>query len=256
MKVRSTVVADFLTCPRKAYYAYELGLKRLGPPDPHLFFGQVVHSAIKVLHEEGLESALKLIDSVDWGDIHHAVKSRDVAKSLLRVYAGASPKMKIVALEKEFVVKVGSHDWIGRFDGIAEIGGLKYVMEHKTTQGWSFQVKPNNQLIAYFLGGRRWYKDVQGVVVNLLNAKAVAVRRIVVTYGEDEIEEWQENMKAVLAYYKRCRTSGVFPRNPGACTMWFRECEFYPLCTSFGATRDALMESLYEVDPERKEMSW
>jgi len=255
MVIRSSVLAEFKLCPRRAHYAYDLGLFRKGGrPSVDLVFGKAVHKAVEIFHKVGsLDSALQALNDFDIPPDRD--KNIDRARLLVTMYVQGKP-LTLVESEKDFSFKIGRHVWKGRFDGIADVNGALYVVEHKTTKPFYLQTKPNDQFIAYWGGARITNKDVQGVIINNFDVERCEVRRILVSFSWEEFQRWREETKLVLSFYQRCKTSGIFPKSPFACKAYGRECSYRILCTADLETRKRIIEDFFETNQEAVDLSW
>ena len=238
MIIRSSMMGTFKSCPTKYKYIYVDGLRRAKPDNeaenPHLYFGSALHKAIELYHQEGKEAADKVWVEYD-KRCATAKKNPRIGKSLMRRYA--ENPLEPICLEKDFQFNIGNHVWQGRFDMIVEYGGMKMVVDHKTTSFGFDQLKPNDQFTAYYLGAKIYYKDIEGVIVQVLNVSNGKIDRLIINYSEAEIEEWREETKLMLAHITRCTNSGVFPKSK-TCSYWGKACQFKILCTSPPAARE------------------
>lgn len=256
MILRSSFVKDVKNCPAKACYKYELGLvpitkTKSGRND--LDFGRLVHNSIEVYHSDGQDAALDVIEESDFHETQR--KNRSTAKALIRNYI-LTNHVEMISMEKSFQFKIGSHTWQGRFDGIGIYQGGKWVIEHKTTNPYYLQTKPNDQFIAYWLGAMIYYQDIEGVLINNLDCDKLKVNRIPVRFSKEEKEEWIDEMKMTAESYKRCKTKGIFPRNEQACFMYNSQCPYLPLCSEVEGTRQIIIERCYEVNEKIKNLAW
>lgn len=256
MILRSSMVKDIKNCPARAAYKYELGIvpiaKGKGKRND-LDFGKLVHEMIETFHLESYDKALEKIDSFDLSETKR--KNKGVAKILLQKYVQKTT-VEIIALEKSFNFKIGSHTWQGRFDGIGLFNGALWVIEHKTTNPFYLQFKPNDQFLAYWLGSRVYYPDVAGILINNLDCDKLEVNIIPVTFNDVERDEWIDEMKITAENYKRCKTKGIFPRNEQACFMFNSQCPYLPLCREPEGPREMIQSRCYEVNEKLKNLAW
>ena len=254
MILRSSMVSDFKSCPAKAAYKYEVGITPIQSGRSNdLEFGSLVHQAIEIYHNHSLDEAVSLIENSGMSETRR--KNRSTAKALLKTYVSTN-SVQMERTESSFSFKIGSHTWQGRFDGIGWYNGGRWVLEHKTTQPNYLILKPNDQFVAYWLGGFIYYHDIQGVLVNSLDCDKLQVTRYPVTFSRDEKEEWITEMKALAETYKRYRSKGIFPRNPGACFAFNRLCPYYPLCQEPDSSRQVIVEKCYQENSFVKNMEW
>ena len=254
MLIRSSVLSEIKLCVQRAYYTYELGLvSKKAKPSVDLVFGSIIHKAIEIYHKESREVAYAFLRSCNFEETN--LKNKRKAVLLLEIYIRQNG-FKYIAVERNFSFKIGKHVWKGRFDGIVEYNGELYVVEYKTTNPYFLIHKPNDQLIAYWAGGRISYQNVAGVILISIDPRSLTVNRTVVSFTWDEFLEWREETKLVISYYQRCLTAKKFPKTGGACKSYGRNCPFLILCTAQEEIREKIIEEYFDVSKEHKEKSW
>jgi hypothetical protein len=255
MIFRSSQFATFKQCPRRAYYKYELGLrKKHDGKNIHLEFGKMLHEAIEAFHRnDAIEAGLEVIN--EWELPFDKVKNHHVGRSLLMQYA-RNNTIEVVSYEREFSFSIGNHTWKGRFDNIGIYNGKRFVGEYKTTNPRYLQAKPNDQFISYWAGAMIFYNDIAGIALTNLDPTKVQVSRSFINFSRSEFEEWINETKMVCAYFSRCKGKGDFPRHPQACQSFGRLCPYHELCSEPEVTRQAFIDRFYTVDEEAKNLSW
>ena len=256
MILRSSMVSDIKACPAKAFYKYELGLQPIQKGNPsknHLSFGRIVHEAIEKFHLGSLDAAIKLIDESNLFETRR--KNKQTAKALIKTYS-MRINFEMEIMEKEFSYGIGDHVWQGRYDGIGFYNGHRWVIEHKTTNPFYLQFKPNDQFIAYWIGANKDYGEVKGVLLNSLDCDKLEVETIPITFSKDEQDEWLDEICRVANMYENFKHEGVFPRNPGACKLFNSLCPFYALCSEPEGTRENVVRHCYTEDEKLKTLSW
>lgn len=256
MIVRSSSYSCFKTCPRKAYYKYKLGLLRNGSNSSDLGFGKAVHAGIEAFHLTGdINEAIKVCLSFQYPTT--AKKNQTTAMALLHIYK-AKNNISIVEPEIAFEFPIGKHTWKGKLDGLGQHSADNqiYVVEHKTTNPRMLMLKPNDQFISYFIGSNHVYdQEVVGVAVNNLDPDKIALNKLIVTYAKSEVDYWLRETEFVIDYYAFCESSGNWPRNPNACSLYGRACQYHELCQN--PTHDSqLIKQLYAVNEEALNLSW
>ena len=255
MLVRSTSLATFKACPRKAYYRYHLGLVRKGSNNTDTGFGKAVHLGIETYHKTGsLAVAIEQCQTIVFPPNKN--KNMQSAVALLHVYA-AGNKISMIDLEVKFEKPFGKHIWRGTVDGrgVYLVDNRIYIIEHKTTNPRYLQYKPNDQFIGYFYIMRDEFEDLAGILVNNLNPEKIEVIRSPVIYSDAELAQWYDETTQVLDYYDSCLRNDSFPRNPGSCFDYNRQCSFFELCQD-GLHNRALIGALFDESTEAKELSW
>lgn len=254
MLIRSSVLSTIKLCPQRAHFSYDLGLvSKNAKPSIDLVFGTIVHKSIELFHKQSKEAALEYLHEVEFEQTN--AKSRLKAITLFNSYVETEP-LDLIDYEKDFTFKIGKHVWKGRFDGVANLFDSLYIVDHKTTNPYFLSTKPDDQFIAYWMGGRIFYHEVKGVIVNSLDPASLVVKRIIVSYTKDEFEHWRDETKLLLAFYQRCFNVGIFPKTPKACIAYGRQCPFRILCTSPPEVHERIIERYYDVSVEKKEKNW
>jgi hypothetical protein len=255
MLVRSTFLGTVKACPCKAYYKHILGLQPIANGTRNtLPFGRLIHDAIELFHNETLDKAIKFIEKSDVPETKR--KNKNVAKVLLQQYARKSDFFVMEEPEKEFSYQIGKHTWKGRFDGIGTCNGKRWVIEHKTTIPYYLLFKPNDQFIGYWVGAKRHYGDVAGVILNNLDCDKLVVNKFTIEFNDIEEEEWLEETEAVLDAFQGWYKYGVFPRNPGACLLYNTKCSYHPLCSEPESSRGLIMNKCFVKNENLINLEW
>lgn len=253
---RSTCFKDAKLCPCLYYYRYELGLQKVGEgkPSPHLEFGRLLHDALEILTDEGLEAALSHIEKTPIPP--DRVKTPEVAAALLRIYHSRN-QVKVIVPEREFSFQGPNFIWQGRDDGIGSFNGTMYVVEHKTTDPWYLLLFPNDQFIAYYIGAKVTFPDVQGIIINNLDPKKIELHQHIINYSDEAVENWLTETKKFTDYLLSCQESNTWPRNEQACRAYGRLCEFHLLCSEqSNTTRTMIMSKCYQENKKLKDKAW
>lgn len=145
----------------------------------------------------------------------------------------------------------------GIFDGLIEMNGVVYVLEHKSTSqmGPSYfnQFKPNNQVTGYvwaaqhLSGGR-----VGGALINAIGvykSSPTKFERTITSRSNEEIEEWLKNVRNTCQMIRDCEKRGVWPLHTPSCVQ-YGLCEFHSVHSlSSAKTRERLLEQDYVREP-------
>ena len=242
MIIRSSMLYSFKSCPAKFNYRYIKGLRsRQAYKNVDTYFGTMLHLSLELYHQEGYNQAMTVWEDYDQ-TLANDKKNPNTGRVLVDKYI-QSP-LNPICLEKNFTFKIGNHDWQGRFDMIAEYNGVKMVVDHKTTSYGFDQLKPNDQFMSYFLGAKIYYKDVEGLIVQVFNVSNMTIERKITSFSVEEVKEWQDETKLLLAYMTRCKNAECFPKSKN-CTFFGKDCVFKVLCTSPPSTRERWASSLF-----------
>lgn len=253
MIARNSQIEAFKFCPRLANFTYDMGLRIKGDSvNPDLFFGKAIHKGTEFVHKHSLSDALDMLGTLSWPQ--HKTKTLGRARALIKLYAVDNP-VQIIATERNFQFKIGSHIWKGRFDGVGDYQVERWVVENKTTVPYYLRLKPNDQLISYFIGGKVYYKKLKGVYINNFDVAKVTIHRIPLRVTKEEVDAWLSEIKLVLEHYSRCRTRGSFPAGP-SCIMYNRECVFRKICTIEPSVQSTIIKKCFTVNQKQKDLDW
>lgn len=253
MIVRSSQFEAFKFCPRFGHFMYDLGLRLKGDGvNPDLFFGKVLHKGTELFHNHSLDTALDYLRDLPWPQ--HATKTLGRANAFLKMYAAENP-VKMLETEKPFTFRVGVHTWKGRWDGVGLYQGDKWVVENKTTIPYFLTLKPNDQMMAYWMGGKVYYQDVKGIFVNNFDIQKMRIIRTPMTIFQQDFDSWLEETKLFLAFITRCQSAGVYPTG-ASCMRYNSKCIFRKLCRSEPEIWGTLIKKCFVVSKEQKELDW
>ena len=253
MYLSNTSLSKFIQCPAYGFYKYILNIRKKkefsGNSNSNTAFGQIIHHAFEVYgREKDLEKAIKSIydNPLSQSLSHSSKKNILTADVLVRKGVMMTKGMDIIEVEKPFKFQLGENYWIGRWDAIVKDNGLIYVMEYKTTGSNEFQIRPNSQVISYYVGAREYFENVGGVYVYVMQADNQEIKNFFVRPTPNEIQEWKEETIWLMKQVTNYINLNIYPKNERACHQYNRECEYLPLCKSFGKVRENLMNSMYE----------
>jgi len=256
MIYRSSQINTAKRCIAKAYFQYNLGLRKKGSgkKNPDLFFGTAVHKAIEIFVLENHEKAIIYLDSLDFPS--NSAKTKAIAKVLLNLFTQKF-KDKLLYSERYFALPLSDKiKLLGRFDLVAEnLSGI-YIGELKTTIPYYLLYKPNDQFISYYIAGKQEFKNVDKVVLYNLDPNSVDLIVSFIYYTKKEVEDWKKEMIAFINYYQSCVDTNTIVRSPGACLDFHRRCEFHELCTADDNVRKLLIESSFETNEEVLNLRW
>lgn len=251
MYLSNTSLTRFLRCPQYGYYKYILQLEKDreggGNIGSSLAFGQVVHKALEDYGKGGDKD--KVINGIySHPDSRYLTGKKNLmaADVLVRKEIQVLEKYDIVGVEESFQFTLGNHFWIGRWDSVVKDNGLVYVIDYKTTMDNEFNLRPNDQIVSYYIGATEKYGDVGGVYIHLLRVADGSVNIFLVRPTKDEVWEWRDEKLFQLKQIEDYINRGIFPKNPSSCHMYGRACEYLPLCQAFGKTRDILIKTQYK----------
>jgi len=255
-KIRSTSLADGKRCPALYNYRYNLGLRSVGngQKSVDLSFGSLIHDASEIFINSNLSSALEFIDTQQIPS--DGKKTQAVAKALMKIFSSQN-RVKLIVPERNFQFETEDFIFQGRHDGIGSYNDLLYVIEHKTTNPFYLQLKPNDQFIAYYLGAKAKFPDVAGVIINNFDPGRVEVNQHIVSFTDEACERWIEELKVFTKSLQLYSSTGIWPKNPSACMMYGRTCEFNVLCEEPSESIiSTIMDRCYTVDQKLLNLDW
>lgn len=262
------------SCPRKFFYAEELGLESM-PSEP-LVIGTAVHAGLATYHmtpyDDPLRKEKAIISAIDalqeygpWLDRLQA-DGKDyefITHKLMRdywdFYSSVPDPWEIVAVEKEFDISLPINSPItsrhvrltGRWDGIIRMNGVLLILEHKTTSldlsTFLEEFALNHQITRYATAASHILQlPIVGAMVNVIRkpkpgSRTQFARQIFARGPEDQAAHLLE-IEAMRAAEDVYRVRGVWPQNNASCRQWFRLCEYLPLC-KYGMNSET--ESMY-----------
>lgn len=286
LAVDSTSLGEFKVCPRKYYYSIVCGLQ--APEEsPHLVFGIALHRARETYdkartkgqdHEQALQKTVGDALAGTWNKAlgrgwmsGHPNKNR---LTLIRTIVGYldelaqnDPLETLIlasgqpAVELSFSLAFGTRTlttdepWVicGHMDRIAELNGLPYVVDVKSTErplapGYFAQFNPNNQFSLYDFAGRVLFGvETHGIIVDAIRVTATLneFQRQIIPRDTSQIEEWVEDTRHWLGELESCAATGRWPMNDKNCMQYGRQCEFLPLCSRPQAARELWARGKY-----------
>lgn len=241
---------------RKHHYKYDLGLTpvREGEKSIDLAFGSLVHDATEITANENLDEALSFIDSSYIPP--DRVKTPEVAKALLRMFSTTN-RTKIVVPERDFFFEGPNFSWKGRHDGIGSHNDLLYVVEYKTTNPWYLQMSPSDQFTSYYIGAKRTFPDIEGMIIVNLDPAKVEVHYHFLRFTEEYCEEWLNEVEIFTTYMKHCESYDIFPKSDFACGLYGRQCPYKLLCTEPSPSQvSTLITKCFKQDQTLLEKAW
>jgi len=143
---------------------------------------------------------------------------------------------RIVSLEQKFEIPIGKHTVIGYIDGVVEVNGGLWLLEHKFNKRVSTgHIDLDPQMSLYMLAAHTLGIDVRGVFFNVIRAAegGIAAKEPVV---RARVYRNQEGLSAI-AYETETqldemeefhRLGGRVYRNPTKDCSW--DCGFYGAC--------------------------
>lgn len=274
----STSLGYLKECPRK-YYLTMLEGWRSKADSVHFTFGIHFHRGLELYdkakaagatEDEAQEAAFKIIfeETAGWNP-DHPQKTRDTllrslvwywetyrddqAKTIL--LADGSPAVELSFRLETEIPCTPDRNYIlsGHMDRIVDFGGLRYIMDRKTTGGslssyYFNQYNPDNQITLYTLAGRAVYDiPVQGVMIDAAQIMVgfTTFARGITMRSNGQLEEWLTDLDTwftTAAYYAERRH---WPMNEKSCNN-YGGCVFKGICNQDPAVRESFLKTDFE----------
>lgn len=287
-----TMTSQFLSCERKFYWRF---VRDLIPKRKSfsLSLGGAIHKGLEVYYSNGLKEVEALVaytkSAQEAGLPETVAESKTEYRDKLgrSIELGAlilidyfeyyeNDNIKVVQTELgiSIILVAGKIVYVGKIDGLAEMGGRLYVLEHKTTSYLNARFlesfRPSFQVSGYILGTETTTSmKCQGAIINALGTSGVleypkeATSRIeaigkrfgraITTRTNAELDRDLEQIKIIgLRIIQRLETLetsefGEFVMNPVACTSYYG-CEYRYLCN---CTDPGVMNSIIQGEYEK-----
>lgn len=173
-------------CPKKFEYQYVQDLAPKREKDAFLL-GKAVHHFLEIYYrtqinqdqDTAYQKAQEAYDEyaqIHFPDDEKALEQYELGKEMLRHYhswAKENDQFRVIETEIQYELKIADSLDRGIWDGLVEMNGKYWILEHKTYK----QIKTNHtlhdaQISKYFLVAEKNNIPVEGVIYNILK-KAV-----------------------------------------------------------------------------------
>lgn len=209
----SSMISTWLSCPRKFYLEYVLGLRPKNEDRVALTYGSLWHKVLETAWRDSIEAALNLIednyDVFKLNDDKNRTAKRMRADFIryLKEYAKVDGSNKILALEKPFdLLLPNGIRYCGKIDRVFETGksdGSKIkIMDHKSTTFFTSTYFDNLELgiqvPGYLyalrrLSGNTAIREAVIDVYHILKNKTNFVRRTL-SFRASKLAAWERNI--------------------------------------------------------------
>ena len=230
----------FDKCPLSYWFAFELRIP--SPPHASLLTGSAIHEALEVFYQRiknesapAEEELLKIFET-----IFHRIQNEtgglssqdlELAKTKLSDFYRAQKGVFVspLALEKEFVFKVGEHSIKGKIDRVDQDGDGVQIIDYKTGKSRN-SADPEDQKFAeqslqfsiYALAARECFDwNVKALSFYYVYDNQV----LTTTRNEEQLAKTKEKILDAAARIQ----AGNFEPKPGFICQW---CEFQKICPS------------------------
>lgn len=262
MRLSTSRASTYLTCPKKYEYLY-VAERESKQKDSAREYGVAWHSLMESRWLGRMPEPLSGLGP----------HFQSVLEATYDTYCDLYPLTeKVIEVEQGHVVPLGDNELEVRWDALVEVGGRKFLVEHKTT---SSDISPDSfywkrldldqQVSWYVLAARSLGHAVDGVIYDVVRKPALrkgknetmgaftarcvsAIRnepekyfhRELITRSKADLASAEENLRgaAKLMQY------GVWPMNPRSCFDFSRVCEYHGVCTHTESLSD---DRLFQV---------
>lgn len=267
--VDSTMLQDFMDCPRKAFYRYALGW-RPEEANHDLVFGSSWHIALEHLliygtspdsiakaHELFLAEYRKTF-SEDTDELHKAKNPNNALLALCDYTTRYNDNNENQVLYTEVAGKVPiseEQDMQFKIDAILRNkAGKIFCLEHKTgssqSRQWVDQWQLKTQIGTYMhvLHCLAPPEEIEGVIVSgtffgRSASSTVDFLRLKIKKSLSDMQQWLANVRFWINWFKqefinlqKVKTTDIvmtaFPMNTESCTKYYG-CPYHDLCTSW-----------------------
>lgn len=206
----NSMASCFLSCRQKFDFRFN---KQIVPVDDNvtaLSFGSAVHAALERWFKYGVkEDAILVAESFPNLELENQLKASVLVEKYIEHWGDKEP-FEVVDVEKEFNVPLRnpsnnhkSKAWslCGKADGIVELNGEPYILEHKTTSclddAYIQRIGIDRQIAVYANAIRYVYgSPAVGAIYDILQKPSIRMKK-----GETE-EEFQARRSALIAKSK------------------------------------------------------
>jgi len=253
----ASCISDYLHCPKLFYWRWVRGLVPKEEPAP-LFFGRVMHEALKVWYETGDKGlALKEFDAIPAIGIGDDRRTKEHGIVIFEEYLSrwGQESWEVLQLEKEFQLDMlNGKKYAGRLDEVVKWNGQIYVVDHKTTSqlgAYFFKgFRPSVQMDGYSYACRKIWGQCSGVVINGISIAAKPKERFgrdVSVRTPDELDRFAVQFDLWTDMIEMSLSSKVFPMFYTACNN-YGSCRYWDLCV-YGETG---MEDKFKCEGYRR----
>lgn len=219
-------------CALKYKYKYVLNIPTLG--SHALSFGITIHSTLRDFHSAlmfgnvGLDGLMEMYkrnwNPLGYIDVKHRNLRFESGKKLLEDYYKKNVKAKVrpLALEKPFNLKIGGIRFFGRIDRIDPLGGDGVeIIDYKTGSPKDQKYVDKDEQVTFYAMG---VKEAFGMEPRKLSLYFVeSGEKFSTTRSEEDFGVKKEEVQKVVDEIR----SGNFQANPGMQCSW---CDYKNIC--------------------------
>jgi len=260
----------FRLCEARYNYAYNLNIRQSGDKAHQLDRGTLCHVGNEMYYEtlknggryeDAVNSSLNkikeagvILTDLDPDDINRVANIMEEYYDYWRV---ADQMFEIVAVESPFLYLLYSDDEVniymsGKIDLIVSDNKYKNLPYDHKSQDRFFEVdRMSNQFKNYCYATKSEQLIVNRIGFQKNFKPEERFKRVPVSYDPIMLEEWKNNVVAVIMHYINCVAENKWPMNETSCMKYNRQCEYYDICDSSGLpAKNYKISSDYIVVPE------
>ncbi len=254
-------LSNYQACPMKYYLQYVKGLKKniIDDSNVAMHFGSAFHAFLegKFTKTKTLEEVLN--DYAEPKDLPQYSKEslRFVCKTYNEKYADKDALFDFKEVERVSNMDIGGFNYIVKRDGVVEINGNIFGIEHKTTKslGMNYCDKYflNSQITGQVYDMKEKDGQCSGVILNVCEVKLLKRKptsdsydgnyqvedgyitckftRDFINRTQEEIDDWKENTKGWIKEIERSKKENCWLKSTGSWSGTIcSACEYKPLC--------------------------
>lgn len=269
----NTALAAYATCPRKYFYSMVQHRRRIGRTTPALAYGTCWHAMLEAHYKTGGDAdAVFLAGAKSWEDHGKEDDHRTFDRAWMEygnykkrwgehdeedAKTVGFPDTPAVEISANVMFPGALHAYAGKIDRIIELQGQYFVEDHKTTSRmgnyYFSQFELSNQMMGYVSIAKMLMPSVRIAGVRI-NAHCVLKReskfeRQIITFTEDRLQEWQENLNVWIGQLSDAYGSGRFPGDYTACDGKYGMCAYSEVCSLSPRLRERALEADFEINP-------
>lgn len=279
LSISHTAKTTYMTCPRKYFYSYIEGVVPKGTPAP-LRMGSVFSSALEYWDEWMVTKAYTdlIFNEDNPYQRQKLCHERDVVITLVRQYMAKYPRH-----DREYEIPeilIGECSFKGFIDG--RLDDLTLV-ENKLLSQWPQSREDalplNDQVVGYVAAyskimdvpadqirvryhvtrkpGLRQRKDEDFITFTARCVEDILKREdhyqidVPVQVTQATVDEWWEDTNDVARAMVASASTGVWPKNTGACTLYGTLCEYWNLCSANG--EEEFSKAMIDYEGKKRE---
>ena len=239
MRINVSRLQEFMKCPQKYKYRFEMGVVPREEEREALDFGTKIHEGLRVWYQEkSVEGAVETFNKTE--PLEHPMRGYGevMVRDYVKRYYLEDMVMRTVGVEQEMEAPFGGHILQGRLDLIVEMeqAGGKHLwhVQHKTvgnTVGMENYVRQYDLAWherAYLVLAKHNGMETEGTILNILRkTKIPSFLRVYLPMTEELLRRFEEDFVKIM---RLIEDREYRPQSPEACWNYQRMCPDQSLC--------------------------